>query len=289
MADALSVALPATDQLGEGPWWSAAEQALWRVDILAHTLHRWDPATGETFSWNLGEDVGFAVPAGDGSVVAGLRTGLYLVDLDGDDRQRLAAYPAAAPGRFNDGKTDRRGRIWCGTIVDDQSQGGGCFGRLDRRGIAVAVDDVTISNGLGWSPDNATMYFTDSAAGTIWAFDFDEASGEMSDQRVFATDDDCAPDGLTVDAEGGVWSAKWDGSRVVRYSADGEISAVVVAPVSRPTSCMFGGPELSTLYVTSARAGLAADELATTPAGSVLAVEPGVRGLPERPASVPAS
>ena len=288
MAGALSVALPASDQLGEGPWWSTSEQALWRVDILVQALHRWDPTTGAESSWSLGEDVGFAVPAGGGSVVAGLRSGLYLVELDGSDRRQLAEYPSrAARGRFNDGKSDRRGRIWAGTIVDDQSRAAGCFGRLAAGGFVIALEGVTISNGLGWSPDGSTMYFTDSAAATIWALDFDEETGALDNRRVFATDDDCAPDGLTVDSEGGVWSAKWDGSRVVRYSPDGNISEIVAAPVLRPTSCMFGGPELETLYVTSARAGLDADQLSTSPAGSVLAIEPGVRGLPEHPAVIP--
>jgi len=286
MTSELTVALPAEDELGEGPWWSVADQSLWRVDILSRAVHRWSPATGEQSSWDVGDDVGFAVPAVDGSVVAGLRSGLFRIDLDTGARVRLTDYPASGPGRFNDGKTDRRGRVWAGTIVDDHARPDGCFGRLDDRRFTVVLDGVTISNGLGWSPDNATMYFTDSAAATIWAFDFDAESGAMSNRRVFATDDGCAPDGLTVDAEGGVWSAKWDGARIVRYDADGAVSDVIAAPVSRPTSCMFGGPDLDVLYVTSARAGLSTEECAATPAGAVLAVEPGVRGLGETEAVI---
>ena len=140
-----------------------------------------------------------------------------------------------------------------------------------------------ISNGLGWSPNNDTMYVTDSAIRTIWAFDFDPEVGAPRNRRVFAVDVDQYPDGLTVDAEGGVWSAKWDGSRVVRYDPDGSLSTVIDAPVSRPTSCMFGGPGLATLYVTSSLIGLDPDKLAATPAGCVLAVEPGVAGIPEVP------
>lgn len=287
MSSELDVALPAEDELGEGPWWSVSEQALWRVDILSHTVHRWIPATGEESSWGVGEDVGFAVPAVDGRIVAGLRSGLFSIDLEGGERRRVAGYPASGSGRFNDGKTDRRGRVWAGTIVDDQSQPEGCFGRLVDGEFVVALDAVTISNGLGWSPNNTTMYFTDSAARTIWSFDFDAESGAMSNRRVFATDDDCAPDGLTVDAEGGVWSAKWDGGRVVRYAPDGAVSAIIAAPVSRPTSCMFGGTDLELLYVTSARAGLDEHECSATPAGAVLAVEPGVRGLAETAAAIP--
>jgi sugar lactone lactonase YvrE len=131
------------------------------------------------------------------------------------------------------------------------------------------------------------MYYTDSGARTIWAFDFDAATGQISNQRVFAVDEDCFPDGLTVDAAGGVWSAKWDGGRVVRYSPDGSISESIAVPVSRPTSCMFGGADLDVLYVTSARVGLPAAELAATPAGAVLATKPGVHGIAETNAIPP--
>lgn len=283
----LEVVVDDGDQLGEGPWWSVREQLLWRVDILGHVVHSWSPESDETARWDLDDVVGFAVPAGDGDSILGLRTGIVRTSLSTGEQRELAPTPGVGAGRFNDGKTDRRGRVWAGTIVDDQSVLNGAFGHLGEDGFIVHLDGMGISNGLGWSPDNETMYVTDSAVRTIWSFDFDIDSAELSNRRIFAVDDDCEPDGLTVDAEGGVWSAKWDGARVVRYDPDGTISQVVEAPVSRPTSCMFGGRDLDTLYVTSASVGLDEEERASTPAGAVLAIQPGVTGVPETRAVTP--
>ena len=283
------VALPVTDELGEGPWWSAADQVLWRVDILSHRVHRWDPASGTIRHWDLGGAVGFAVPSGEQSLVAGIGTEICEVDLATGDARPLAAATGPPGLRFNDGKADRQGRVWAGTMADGESPIG-AFYRLDRgHRLTTVFEGITVSNGLGWSPDNQTMYYTDSGKRTIWAYDFDAAAGTLGNQRPFAVDEDCFPDGLTVDAEGGVWSAKWDGGRVVRYTPDGTISETIEAPVSRPTSCMFGGPDLDVLYVTTARVGLDSGELDATPAGSVLAVRPGVRGLAEAPARIPAT
>lgn len=281
MTDVFEVALRATDTLGEGPWWDHGRGQLWRVDILGGRAHRWSPDTGQADAWNMGEDVGFVVPTVNGTLVAGRRSDAIVMDLETGAKTQIIQTPGSTSARFNDGKTDRIGRIWAGTIVDDQTNPRAVFGSVDHSGFTEAFDGLLISNGLGWSPDDQTMYVTDSGVQTIWAFDYDLVRGHLSNQRVFATDDDCAPDGLTVDAEGGVWSAKWGGSRVVRYEPDGSVSAVFEAPVSRPTSCAFGGPELDTLYVTSASVGLDDRELAQSPAGSVLAIQPGVCGLPE--------
>ena len=281
----LEVALPATDELGEGPWWSVADQCLWRVDIPARLLHRWRPADGDSTEYQLPSEIGFAVPTHDRTVVVGLRLGIALFDPAGGSVDVLAHPAPDRPEiRFNDGKTDRAGRLWAGTLTDGEREPTAALYRLSDDGaLTTVVEGVVVSNGLGWSPDGHTMYYTDSGPRTIWAFDFDPVTGTPSDRRVFATDVDYFPDGLTVDAEGGVWSAKWAGGRVVRYDADGSVSAVITAPVSKPTSCMFGGPDLDILYVTSARVGLDAAELAGSPAGSVLAVEPGVVGIPEEP------
>ena len=281
MTQTLDVVLRARDDLGEGPWWSVRSHVLWRVDILGHLLHSWSPQSDQVATWDLGNDVGFAVPAGDQSVLVGLRDGITSIDLETGERVLLASTPGNGASRFNDGKTDRQGRLWAGTIVDDQSTPDGVFGTLQNDGFDVKLDGIGISNGLGWSPDNSTMYVTDSAVRTIWAFDFDAETATLHNRRAFATDDDCEPDGLTVDAEGGVWSAKWNGGKVVRYDPNGDVSEVLDAPVSRPTSCMFGGKDLDILFVTSASVGLDDAERSATPAGSVLAVQPGVQGLPE--------
>ncbi len=284
----LEVALSAADELGEGPWWEAATGVLWRVDILRHVLHSWHPASGRLDEWQFDDPIGFAVPTVDGGVVAGLATRLMQLDLDDGEHELIAdAAPMRSNLRLNDGKTDRDGRVWAGTMTDDDSFTG-AFYRLDgRHDLTEMVGGVAVSNGLGWSPDNTVMYYTDSGARTIWAFDFDRPTGSIDNRRVFATDTDCYPDGLTVDAEGGVWSAKWGGSRVVRYEPDGRVSEVVASPASQPTSCMFGGSDLGTLFVTTARVGVAAEELAATPAGSVLAAQLGVFGLRESPAVIP--
>jgi sugar lactone lactonase YvrE len=281
----LEVALTAADELGEGPWWSVADGCLWRVDIRGRLLHRWQPLTGDEDLHRMPSEIGFAVPTTDQKMVAGLRQGISLFDpADGSVEVLDHPAPERPEIRFNDGKTDRAGRLWAGTLTDDEREPTAALHRLSDDGsLATVVDGIVVSNGLGWSPDGLTMYYTDSGPQTIWAFDFDPDAGRPHNRRVFAIDVDRYPDGLTVDAEGGVWSAKWDGSRVVRYDPDGSVSAVIDAPVSRPTSCMFGGPGLSTLYVTSARVGLDPAELAATPAGCVLAVEPGVAGIPEVP------
>lgn len=281
----LEVVLDAADELGEGPWWSVDDRCLWRVDIHGRLLHRWGPATGRHDTYRLPGEIGFAVPTGGGRLVVGLRQGVSVFD-PADESLQVLAHPAPERPelRFNDGKTDRAGRLWGGTLTDDEREPTAALHRLTDSGtLETVVEGVVVSNGLGWSPDGLTMYYTDSGPQTIWAFDFDAPSGRVSNRRVFATDDDCYPDGLTVDAEGGVWSAKWDGSRVVRYAPDGSVTAVVEAPVSRPTSCMFGGPDLDTLYVTSARVGLDPHERDSTPAGCVLAVDPGVVGIAETP------
>lgn len=278
----LEVALAAQDELGEGPWWSVADQALWRVDILGRQLHRWEPQSDESASWALDEPIGFAVPAGQDRVVAGVGSRFVVFDLGTESQDTLSRVePQRTDIRLNDGKADRQGRVWAGTMTDDESPTGALY-RLEPDGeVFCAVGGIGVSNGLGWSPDNEIMYYTDSAARTIWAFDYDATSATMSHRRVFATDEDCYPDGLTVDAEGGVWSAKWDGFRVVRYDPGGTITAEIDSLVARPTSCMFGGPDLDVLYVTSARVGLDQEQLVASPAGAVLAAEPGVRGIPE--------
>ncbi len=286
MLHEVEVALEARDELGEGPWWSVAEQALWRVDIQGRAVHRWSPETGDARRWRLPSEVGCAIPTADAArVIVGLRSGLAALDLESGSVTPLADPEPGLPGnRFNDGKCDRRGRLFAGTMDDAEQKPAGSLYRLDLDGsLSRVVEGVTVSNGLGWSPDDTTMYYTDSGARTIWAFDYDPASGEMSRRRDFARDDDCFPDGLTVDAEGFVWSAKWDGGRLVRYAPDGAVDRVIQMPVSRPTSVSFGGPELDRLYVTSARTGRSEAERSATPAGSVLVVEPGTRGVAEQP------
>jgi len=273
------------DDLGEGPVWSPDEQALYWVDILRPTLQRWHPESGQYRDWKLPSDIGsFALRANGGAVVA-LRTGFAFLDLETGQLTPIMDPEADQPfTRFNDGKCDRRGRFWAGTMDEESPNTRAALYRLDAAGNCQLMESgIGISNGLGWSPDNHIMYYTDSIKHQIYAYDFDFERGMIRNQRVFAqTPDDYVPDGLTVDLEGFVWSAKWDGWKVVRYAPDGSVDLEIQVPVQRPTSCAFGGPELKHLYITSARTGLTPEEIEKQPeAGCVFVLETDTQGLPE--------
>ncbi len=273
---------------GEGPVWDAAEQALYWVDIPEGRILRRREADGAVTSWTVGTDIGAMALRTGGGVVAGLRSGFALVDL-GTSEVDLIGDPESerSDTRFNDGKCDPQGRFWCGTFHDlpdpKKRQPVAALYRLDTDlRYHKVVDGVRGSNGIGWSPDGRTMYYTDTPTFRIDSFDFDPASGSVSNRRVFATlpKDVGRPDGLTVDADGFVWSAHFDGWRVTRYASDGSIDRTLMMPVRHVTSCAFGGADLKTLYITSATEDLTERELAEQPlAGGVFAYRPGVRGL----------
>jgi sugar lactone lactonase YvrE len=219
-------------------------------------------------------------------VLVALRSGLHLVDVASGALELVCApEPDRPENRLNDGRCDRRGRFWVGSMHDRLRTPTGALYRVDPdRACHRVLDGITVPNGLGWSPDGRTMYLADTPMRAIWAYDFDPASGVPGGRRVFARVPDGAgyPDGATVDAEGFLWSAHWDGWRVTRYAPDGRIDRVVELPVQRPTSCALGGEALDVLYVTSAATRLTPAELARGPlAGGLFAVETGVRGLPE--------
>jgi sugar lactone lactonase YvrE len=272
--------------LGEGPVWSPTERALYWVDIVGPTVHRLDDASDEVTTWRLPSEVGsLALRRGGGAVVA-LRSGFHLLDLDTGEVTLLCDPEADLPAnRFNDGKCDRQGRFWAGTMDDAEQDASGALYRLDSEGRCERmVGDVICSNGLGWSPDDATMYHTDSWRFRIDAWDFDPPTGALDNRRTFVQlpSGRVAPDGLTVDAEGCLWVATWDGWQILRYTPDGSVDRVVDLPVPRPTSCTFGGPDLDRLYITSARRGLSEESLAQAPlSGAVFVLDPGVQGLPE--------
>lgn len=274
------------NRLGEVPVWDAAAGVLYWVDIEGCVLHRLDPATGAIRRWHLPERVCAAAPRARGGLLLALASGFAFFDPDTDAITRFAAPEAHLPGnRMNDAKCDRRGRFWAGTMDEHITTRAAALYRLDPDLACHRMETgIGISNGLAWSPDDRVFYFTDTARGTIFAYDFDIDTGTIANRRVFA---DCtgqpgAPDGATVDAEGFLWTAEWDGWRLVRYAPDGRVDRVVAVPVQRPTSCMFGGPDLATLYVTSAIWDLSDEALTSQPhAGGLLALDVGVRGLPE--------
>jgi sugar lactone lactonase YvrE len=285
------IALDAGDQLGEGPFWDELRGELLRVDISRGLVHGWNPSTGAAWRRQCDGEVGAAVPraGADGLVLAvGRRIVLDAGDghaPDGERTRVLASVEEDRPGnRFNDCKCDPTGRLWAGTMSGESSPGAGSLYRLAPGGeLDRVVTGTTISNGLGWSPAGDLMYFIDSTTHRIDVFDYDAGSGEIANRRAFARIDpsDGLPDGMTVDSEGGIWVCLFGGGAVRRYAEDGALEAKVLLPVTNPTSPVFGGEDLRTLYVTSARHGLSDEQLAAEPlAGAVLALEPGVAGVP---------
>lgn len=273
--------------LGEGPCWSPRDGALYWVDILTPSIHRFDIGTGQDSEIKLGAMVSLAIPKATGGLLVATPGGLMTFD-DATKRLSLLCHPESErPGnRYNDGKCDRMGRLWVGSLDMGTAANRGNLFRVDPDGAWKKMDTgFTVANGLGWSPDNKLMYFTDSIRRTIYVYDFDLLSGSITNRRSFITlgASDGTPDGLTVDEEGCLWVAVWDAWRVSRYSPQGEELLRIRMPVPRPTSCCFGGPDLDTLYVTSASVRLNEEALRSAPlSGSLFAVRvPGVRGLPE--------
>jgi sugar lactone lactonase YvrE/DNA-binding IclR family transcriptional regulator len=272
--------------LGEAPVWSPRDNALYWVDILTPTIHRFDVTTRTDTETRLGSMLSLVIPKATGDLLIATPGGLMTVD-QGGSLTRFSHPEFDRPGnRYNDGKCDRMGRLWVGTMDMGAAANRGNLFRVDADGSWKKMDTgFTVANGLGWSPDSSRMYFTDSHRKTIYQYDFDLISGSIGNRKPFITLDSSAgsPDGLTVDADGCLWVAMWDDWCIVRFDPDGREMARIRMPVPRPTSCCFGGQNLDVLYVTSARVRLTEDMLVTAPlSGSLFAVHiPGVRGLPE--------
>jgi sugar lactone lactonase YvrE len=279
-----TVALDSHDQLGEGAFWDSRHDELLRVDIARGRVHGWSPSTGAAWFRQHDGEVSAVVPRAHARGWL-LAVGHRLLLDDGDRADVLASVEEDQPGnRLNDCKCDPQGRLWAGTMSKDRLPGAAALYRLNHgAGLERVVTGTTISNGLAWSPSGDRMYFIDSTTQRVDVFDFDGRAGAIADRRAFAEIDpsDGLPDGMTVDAEGGVWVCLFGGSAVRRYGDDGKLDAVFGLPVANVTSPAFGGPGLRTLYVTSARHRLSERQLAAEPlAGAVLALEPGVAGLP---------
>jgi sugar lactone lactonase YvrE len=267
--------------------WSVREQALYWTDNLGGCIYRLEPESGREQSFVLGENVmAIGLREGAGLVLA-LAKQLAFYE-PGGRLEPIASVERDQPlNRFNDAKVDRRGRYWAGTMNDvDWDKPSGSLYRLDPdRELSRLEGAVVCANGLGWSPDNHTFYFCESFRYAIFAYDFEPDAGVLSARRVFATLDQRSgafPDGLTVDAEGGVWSVQNGAGRVARYTPDGEMTHEVEVPVPQPTSCIFGGRSLDVLYITTSRQNMTAEQLERYPlSGSVFALRPGPSGLPE--------
>ena len=280
--------LDAGADLGEGPTWDAQARVLVWVDIMAGRVHRFDPATGADEALEVGQPVGAAVPTTSGGLAVAASDRFCLLDPATGKTESLVEVESDLPATImNDGKCDPAGRFWAGTKDAEGRRPLGSLYRLDAdRTLARVLADVTISNGLGWSPDLRTMYYIDSATYGIDGFDFDRETGAVANRRrlVDIPEGWGLPDGMTVDAEGFLWVAFWGGSAVRRLAPDGRVVSMIGFPVSQVTSCAFGGDDLADLYVTTARIGLSDAQLQAQPhAGGLFRVRSGVRGLPEHP------
>lgn len=271
---------PLASQLGEGPLWDAARQRLYFVDIKRSSVHALAPANGVRRSWRLPDQVCWLIARRDGDgFVAGVGTQVVRLWLEPGLRIAPLAMPQLAPGvRLNDAKADGQGRIWAGTMHDtDPARADGELLRLDADGtLSVRDRGYHICNGPAFSLDGATMYHSDSLLGRVYAY----RGGARTVWRQFDVAGEGAPDGMTVDQSDCIWVAQWGGGRVCRYSADGALLEAIRVPVSQPTSCTFGGPELKTLFITSARMGLSAAQLEREPlAGALFAIDLPVGGV----------
>ena len=273
------------DLLGESPIWSTAEQALYWVDIRRPALRRLDEATGTVETHDMPAMVGaIALATLPWHLVVALAERVALYDWRTGAMETVAELPRPIPGhRFNDGRCDRAGRFWVGTMHNITRAAEGTLFRLDPTGLTPILSGVAIPNSLAWSPDGQVMYFADSLHHAINRYEYDLESGTPGPASLLATTVPPGfPDGSTVDAEGFLWNAEFNAARVVRYSPDGAVDRVIRMPVDRPTACAFGGPNLDRLYITTTSQDMDEDTLAAAPlAGALLAIDPGVRGLPE--------
>ena len=293
-ADAgVRVAVASAALLGESPVWHPREQLLYYCDIPGHTLNCFDPRTGSLDHWNFDTDVASLAPMLDGALLLAMRDGLWRFDARSGQRTRVAEPPYDPLNeRFNDGKCDPQGRFWVGTIYEPRKPPLASLHCLVRDRLVRRCDGITVSNGLAWSPNGRTMYWSDTAAHTIYSFDFEPASGALANRRVFASfpakqagqsldSYGGRPDGAAVDVEGCYWVAMFEGQRLLRLSPEGEVVREVKLPVRCATMPCFGGANLKTIFITTARANRPAAELADQPyAGCVLAIEVDVAGLP---------
>ncbi|MCG2583775.1 SMP-30/gluconolactonase/LRE family protein [Massilia sp. TS11] len=277
-------------QVGEGPVWSAAEACWYWVDIPARLIWRLDAASGATRCWQTAEMPACLAPRAGGGLIAGMQSGLFHLQLREDGQvqaARLACPPELGEGmRFNDGRTDRQGRFWAGTMFMDMAAAravGGLY-RWDGSLSAPLVSGLLTQNGLAFSPDGRTLYLSDShpLRQLVWAFDLDPASGALSRQRVLVDMKPLPgrPDGAAMDVDGCYWVCGNDGGMILRFSPEGRLVGQIAVPMAKPSMCAFGGARMDQLLVTSIAAGQPEDD---PWAGAVLLIEAGVQGMADVP------
>lgn len=270
--------------LGESPLWHPIEKCLYWVDIVTATLYRLNKDSSiDKFS--MPSEIGSIAWRTKGGLVAALSDRFVTIDTITGATQNIALPLQGIKNvMFNDGKCDRQGRFWAGTKDIIEKKPIGALYCLNKSDVAEMLTGFTVSNGIAWNLDNSLMYICDSPARQIYQYEFDPKYGSLGQMRIFAQTpkEEGFPDGLTVDSQGYLWSCHWDGWQITRYAPSGEIDSVIPMPIPRPTSCCFGGSDLTTLYVTSASINLTAAQLADAPlSGMLFAIETGIKGLPE--------
>jgi sugar lactone lactonase YvrE len=277
-----------TDQLGETPLWCPRSRVVWWIDIEKPKLQSFDPRTGQHRVIAFDADfLGSIALRRQGGLLVALDRKLFTFDPESEKLEPFCTVEAdGIDNRLNDGRCDSHGRLWIGTMDNKILEPTGAFYSVTADGtVTKHFDDVRVTNSVAISPDQKTLYFSDTRRYTMYAFDLDVAAGAISNRRIFVdyTASKDRPDGACVDAAGFIWNAIFGGGRVVRYAPDGTIVRTIQVPVTHPTCVCFGGPDLDTLYITTARKFLTAAQLAAEPwAGALLATEPGVKGLPEQ-------
>jgi sugar lactone lactonase YvrE len=281
------VLIESRNQIGESPVWSTRDKALYWVDVEGGSIHRWRQEDNSIRKWEVGEPVGCIGLRRRGGLVGARRSGFFFLDvLSGVITPMVDPEGHLPDNRFNDGKVDRRGRFWAGTrnFVDTEQATGSLY-RLDADlSVRRMEEGLRCPNGMAWSPDNKLMYLCDTWTRRIYVYDFDFDHGAVRNRRLFAElpESEGFPDGLTVDADGFIWNAHYNGWCVTRYAPDGSVDRIIRMPVRHVTSVTFGGPGFHTLYVTSSRLRLSEEERVRQPlAGHVFACETGVSGIAE--------
>lgn len=277
------IAFPPCD-LAENPLWHPLEQRLYWTDITRGRLYRYDPATGMHEQCYLGDPVGGFTIQADGALLLFMHRGRIAIWRGGSELENVVdEIPAELDGRFNDVIADPAGRVFCGALSLPVGAHPGRLYRLDTDGsLQVVLEGVTVSNGLAFTPDRRRMYYTDTRPRRIYRFDYDERTGALSNQQTWlqVPEGEGGPDGMTVDAEGYVWSARWDGSALYRYTPEGAENLRIPFPARKVSSASFGGPDLGDLYVTTALSG-GSQEAEGPGAGGIFRLRTGARGLPD--------
>jgi sugar lactone lactonase YvrE len=274
--------------LGEGALWDAEKDLLWWLDIKGRLLHCFDPGSGANRTWPTPDDIGSLAMRERGGLVVAMGRGFFFFDpKDGSFTLVVEPEGDQPENRFNDGKPDRQGRFWAGSLHDRETRATGGLYCLDRDlSWRKLISGITASNGLAFGRDSEVLYYADSAQKCVWAFDFDADAGELRNRRIFLQlgPAEGAPDGAAIDSEGCYWLAQPDAWRVSRYDPKGRLDRVIPMPVQRPTCVAFGGRDLTTLYITTARWGLSEHALSGQDlAGGLFAIDVDVAGIADTP------